>query len=68
QFGDDKIGDLRPKGVTYEALEPNPNNDPAIEERNKVRRENKSYIDNPNLEWLYNLSPRDIFFGIKINF
>jgi hypothetical protein len=68
QFGEDKIGDLRPKGVTFDPLEPNPNNDTDIDARNKVRRENKSYIDNPNLDWLYYLNPRDIFFGIKINF
>jgi hypothetical protein len=68
QFGEDKIGDLRPKGVTFDPLEPNPNNNTDIEARNKVRRENKSYIDNPNLDWLYYLNPRDIFFGVKINF
>jgi len=68
EFGDDQIGDLRPSDVEYDALEPNPNNDPEIEARNSVRRETKSYIDNPNLKWLYYLNPRDIFIGIKINF
>ncbi len=68
EFGNDKIGDLRPDNVAYDPLEPNPNNDPEIEARNQQRRKTKSYIDNPNLKWLYYLNPRDIFFGIKINF
>ncbi len=67
-FGNDKIGDLRPEGVPYDPLEPNPNNDPEIERRNQERIRKKSYIDNPNLKWLYYLNPRDIFFGIKIDF
>ncbi len=67
-FGNDKIGDLRPEGVAYDPLEPNPNNDPAIAARNRERIKKKSYIDNPNLKWLYYLNPRDIFFGIKIDF
>lgn len=77
-YGDDKIGDLRPDNVTYDPFEnalSNPNNDPVIadqnrriEARNKKRLETKSYIDNPNLKWLYYLNPRDIFFGIKIDF
>ena len=68
QYGNDKIGDLRPDDVAYDPLEPNPNNDPEIEARNQVRRDTKSYIDNPNLKWLYYLNPRDIYFGIKIDF
>ncbi|HOT95623.1 MAG TPA: TonB-dependent receptor [bacterium] len=66
--GSDKIGDLRPEGTKYEALELNPYNDPAISARNKVRKENKSYIDNPNVDSLWWLNPRDITFGIRINF
>ncbi|UCE08245.1 MAG: hypothetical protein JSW07_09580, partial [bacterium] len=68
EFGDDKIGDLRPDDVAYDPLEPNPDKDPAIEARNKKRRDTKSYIDNPNLKWLYYLDPLDIYFGIRINF
>ena len=68
QFGDDKIGDLRPSGVAYDPLESNPNNDSEIAARNEKRRDSKSYIDNPNLEWLYYLNPRDVFFGVKFNF
>lgn len=67
-FGNDKIGDLRPEGVAYDALEPNPNNDPAIAARNNERIAKKSYIDNPNQTWLYYLNPRDIIFGVRIDF
>jgi len=67
-FGNDNIGDLRPDNVAYDPLEPNPNNDPEIEARNKRRRDTKSYIDNPNLRWLYYLNPRDIFFGLTYDF
>lgn len=68
EFGDDKMGDLRPSDVEYDPLEPNPTNDPEIKARNDHRRETKSYIDNPNLEWLYYLNPRTYTFGIKIDF
>lgn len=68
EYGNDKIGDLRPNNVAYDPLEPNPSNDAEIEARNQVRRDTKSYIDNPNLDWLYYLNPRDIFFGVKIHF
>ncbi|MCK5737523.1 TonB-dependent receptor [bacterium] len=68
EFGDDEIGDLRPSGVAYDRLESNPNNDSDISARNEKRRDSKSYIDNPNLEWLYYLNPRDVFFGVKFNF
>ena len=67
-FGQDKIGDLRPSNVAYDPLELNPNNDPEIEARNKKRRKTKSYIDNPNLRWLYYLNPRDVFFGLTYEF
>ena len=67
-FGNDKIGDLRPDGVAYEALERNPENDSGIAARNAERISRKSYIDNPNSRWLYYLNPRDIFFGVKIDF
>ncbi|MDW7681115.1 MAG: TonB-dependent receptor, partial [bacterium] len=67
-FGNDKIGDLRPENVAYDPLELNPDNDPEIAARNQQRRDSKSYIDNPNLKWLYYLNPRDIYFGIQINF
>jgi outer membrane receptor protein involved in Fe transport len=77
-FGDDKYGDLRPDDVAYDALETlilNADNDPlleaenlAIEERNDERIRTKSYIDNPNLDYLYYLHPRDIHIGIRIDF
>ncbi len=68
QKGNDRIGDRRPAGVAFDPLEPNPNNDAAISARNKERINKKSYIDMPNIEALTYLNPRDIFFGIKINF
>ena len=76
--GDDKIGDYRPWDVPYERLEhlePNPDKDPEIKAsndarkaRNDVRKENKSYIDNPDIQALTFLNPRRYIFGIKINF
>ncbi len=77
-YGDDSYGDLRPDGVAYDPFErliDNPDNDPDIVAenqdivaRNERRVETKSYINNPNLNWLYYLNPRDIFFGIKFEF
>ena len=46
RFGNDEIGDLRPKGVAYDPLESNPNNDPEIEARNMERIQKKSYTIN----------------------
>ncbi|MHB2150049.1 TonB-dependent receptor [Calditrichota bacterium LG25] len=66
--GNDRIGDYRPVGVAYDPLEPNPNNDPEIAARNKKRIESKSYIDMPNIKALTFLNPRDIFWGIRLNF
>ncbi len=66
--GSDRIGEYRPDDVTYDPLEPNPNNDPEIGARNKKRKDNKSYIDMPNIKSLTFLAPRDIIFGLKINF
>ena len=68
EHGHDRIGDYRPVGVAYDPMEPNPNHDPAIEARNKKRRETKSYIDMPNIKAVTFLNPRDIFWGLKINF
>ncbi len=66
--GDDRIGDYRPAGVAYDPLEPNPNNDPAVSARNQVRKDNKSYIDMPNIGSLTFLNPRTYRFGLRINF
>jgi len=66
--GDDKIGDYRPNDVYYDPLEPNPDNDPEITARNDVRKENNTYIDNPDIQALTFLNPRRYIFGIKINF
>jgi len=68
EHGNDRVGEFRPVGVKYDPLEPNPNNDPEIEARNKKRKETKSYIDNPNIESLAFINPRHIMFGITINF
>ena len=68
QNGDDRVGDYRPAGVAYDPLEPNPTNDPEISARNQVRKDNKSYIDMPNIGSLTFLNPRTYRFGIRINF
>jgi len=77
-YGSDEFGDLRPDNVKYDPFEQlleNPGNDPSIAEqnsaivaRNKQRIKTKSYIDNPNLKYLYYLNPLDVYFGIKIEF
>ncbi len=66
--GDDKIGDYRPWDVPYDPLEHNPDNDPEITARNNARKDKKSYIDNPDIQALTFLNPRQYIFGIKINF
>ena len=66
--GSDRIGDLRPEGIAYKALIPNPDKDPAITAQNNKIKESKAYIDNPNIDSLWYLNPRDITFGIRINF
>ncbi len=65
--GDDKLGDYRPANVAYDPLEHNPTNDPDISRRNDERINNKSYIDNPNIESLMFLNPRRYTFGFRIN-
>jgi outer membrane receptor protein involved in Fe transport len=66
--GNDRVGDYRPVGVAYDPLEPNPNSDSAIKKRNDKRKEDKSYIDMPNIKSLTFLNPRRFTFGIKIGF
>lgn len=68
EHGSDRIGDYRPLGVAYEALELNPTNDPEITARNKVRKDKRTYIDNPNITSLTFLNPRKFTFGVKISF
>jgi outer membrane receptor protein involved in Fe transport len=68
QRGQDRVGDFRPAGVAYDPLEPNPTNDQAITARNNKRKETRSYIDMPNLEAFSFLNPRDVTFGVRINF
>jgi len=66
--GDDKIGDYRSYNVAYDPLEHNPNNDSEIKKRNDKRKEDKSYIDMPNISSFAFLNPRRITFGIKLDF
>ncbi len=68
EHGDDRVGDYRPVGVAYDPLETNPNNDSEIESRNDKRKEDKSYIDMPNITSLTFLNPRRYTFGIRISF
>ncbi|MFH1212481.1 MAG: TonB-dependent receptor [Candidatus Neomarinimicrobiota bacterium] len=68
EHGHDRIGDYRPVGVAYDPLEQNPNNDSEIAASNKVRKENKSYINMPNIAELTFLNPRDITFGVRVSF
>jgi outer membrane receptor protein involved in Fe transport len=68
QNGNDKIGDYRPPGVAFDRMEPNLDNDPEIAARNEERKKNKSYIDMPNITSFTFLNPRNILFGIRLNF
>jgi outer membrane receptor protein involved in Fe transport len=64
--GNDRIGDVRDEGIAYESY------DPSDPNKNKVDLERildtKAYIDMPNLEYFRFLNPRDIRFGLRINF
>jgi outer membrane receptor protein involved in Fe transport len=66
--GNDRVGEYRDWSIPYDPLEPNPDNDPEIAARNAKRKKTKSYIDMPNLKALTFLDPRDITFGITIQF
>jgi hypothetical protein len=66
--GDDRIGEFRSDDVAYDPLEPNPNNDPAISARNQIRKDNKSYIDMPNISSTTFLNPRNWLFGVRVSF
>ncbi len=68
QHGDDRVGDFRPDDVDYEPLVENPLNDPQIAKDNQRRIDTKAYIDMPNLTAVTFLNPRNVIFGIKINF
>ncbi len=60
--GNDRPGDYRT--VPYEPYDPN---DPDKAHQKRVL-ETKAYIDMPNLEYFTFLNPRDIYWGIKVNF
>lgn len=66
--GDDKVGMYRPVGIEYDPLEANPNNDPDIKARNDKRKEDKSYIDMPNIQAFTFLNPRKITLGVRFDF
>lgn len=59
--GNDKPGDYRT--VPYEAYDPN---DPDQARKQRIL-DTKAYIDMPNQDYFTFLNPRDIFFGIKLN-
>jgi hypothetical protein len=58
--GDDKPGDFRTGSYI-------PWDDNASESQKNEWRENKSYIDMPNLSYLTFLNPRDIRWGLRVN-
>jgi outer membrane receptor protein involved in Fe transport len=66
--GNDRIGDYRSDDVAYDPLEANPGNDPAISARNQARKDNKSYINMPNITSVTFLNPRTWIFGARISF
>ncbi len=68
QKGNDRVGTYRDWNVPYDPLEANPDNDPAITARNNKRKENKSYIDMPNIRGLTFLNPRNVRFGVTVRF
>lgn len=60
--GNDRPGNYRT--VPYEPFDPN---DPDKARKQRIL-DTKAYIDMPNLEYFNFLNPRDIYFGIKVNF
>ena len=75
--GDDRAGMLRPDGMAFSPWEfekANPNNDATIaaqnadiRSRNDKRQKDKSYIDNPNRNFLMYLWPRFFTIGVRID-
>jgi outer membrane receptor protein involved in Fe transport len=66
EHGNDRIGDYRKEGVKYERYDPS---DPTKTKADLERiLKTKAYIDMPNLTYFTFLDPRDVKFGIKINF
>lgn len=59
--GNDKPGDIRTGAYI-------PWDDNASDSQKEEWKKNKSYIDMPNLEYSAFLNPRNIFWGIKINY
>ncbi len=68
EAGDDYVGAYRDDDVAYEAMVPNPDNDPQIAADNDRRIETKAYIDMPNYKSLTFLDPRKFTFGIRFKF
>ncbi len=60
-FGEDRPGDYRVGPYI-------PWDDNASESQKEEWRKNKSYIDMPNQEYLTFLNPRDIFWGVRVNY
>ncbi len=66
EHGNDRIGDYRKEGVKYEPYDPT---DPTKTKEDLDRiLKTKAYIDMPNLTYFTFLDPRDVKFGIKLNF
>ncbi|MGQ9561271.1 MAG: TonB-dependent receptor [Candidatus Oleimicrobiaceae bacterium] len=64
--GNDRIGEYREEGVKYEPYDPT---DPTKTKEDLDRiLKTKAYIDMPNLTYFTFLDPRDVKFGIKVNF
>lgn len=64
--GKDKVGSVCDAGVDYQPYNPVDWQNPTPEEQKIL--DSKAYIDMPNIRSLTYLYPRDITFGIKINF
>jgi hypothetical protein len=66
EHGHDRIGENRKPGVKYEPY--NPADPTKTKEDLKRILDTKAYIDMPNFSYFTFLNPRDIKFGLKINF
>ncbi|MBP7462322.1 MAG: TonB-dependent receptor [Candidatus Delongbacteria bacterium] len=65
EHGHDRIGDVRKSGVAYQKYDPT---DPNLTEQQLQKiKDDKAYINMPNLESLMYLNPRTIRFGLTLS-
>ena len=66
EHGNDRVGEIRKDGVKYQKFTPVDLDNLTADEQQIL--DDKAYIDMPDIKSLTYLNPRQITFGIKINF